>query len=115
MLEQSKLWIGYLAIGVEIAAAAVIGLAVIEAVLRAAPLFVRRDAPQDFKVDLRLALGRWLAVGLEFTLAADILRTAITPTWHDIGQLAGIALLRTALNYFLAKEIEREEGRLDGH
>jgi len=44
----------------------------------------------------------------EFELAADILRTAITPTWTDIEQLAAIAALRTALNYFLAKDIEKE-------
>ena len=44
----------------------------------------------------------------EFELAADILRTAITPTWTDIEQLAAIAALRTALNYFLTKDIEKE-------
>ena len=114
MLEQSKLWIEYLAVGVEIAAAAVIGLASLEAVLRAAPLFLRRRFPQDLKVEVRLALGRWLALGLEFALAADILRTAVAPTWHEIGQLAAIAVLRTALNFFLEREIEREEVRLTG-
>ena len=107
MREYSILGIEYLAIAVEIAAAAIIALAVAEAAVRAAPLFVRHNTPQDAKVDLRLALGRWLAVGLEFALAADILRTAIAPTWNDIGQLAAIAVLRTALNFFLAKEIER--------
>src|SRR5262245_35912941 len=111
MLEQSKLWIEYLAAGVEVAAAVVIGLGAAEAIVRALPVFVRRHAPQDAKVEIRLALGRWLALGLEFALAADILRTAIAPTWRDIGQLASIAVLRTALNFFLEREIEREEGR----
>ena len=53
-------------------------------------------------------MRRWLAIALEFELAADILRTAVTPTWTEIEQLAAIATLRTALNYFLAKEIEKE-------
>ena len=57
---------------------------------------------------MRLTLGRWLAVGLEFELAADILRTAVTPSWKDIEQLASIAALRTALNYFLEREIRQE-------
>jgi uncharacterized membrane protein len=48
-----------------------------------------------------------LAVALEFELAADILRTAIAPTWNEIGQLAAIAALRTLLNYFLQKEIDK--------
>src|ERR1041384_6997883 len=111
MLDESKLWIEYLASGVEIAAATVIGLAAVEAIVRALPLFVLRHAPQDSKIEIRLALGRWLALGLEFALAADILRTAVAPTWREIGQLAAIAVLRTALNFFLEREIEREEGR----
>ena len=50
MLEQSKLWIEFLAVGVEVAAAVVIGLASLEAITRALPLFVRRSLPQDAKV-----------------------------------------------------------------
>ena len=60
MLEHSKLWIEFLAIGVEVAAALVIGLASIEAIVRALPLFARRDVSQEAKVDIRLGLGRWL-------------------------------------------------------
>src|SRR6266849_5383837 len=110
MLEQSKLWIEYLAT-VEVAAALVIGLAALEAIVRALPLFVRRDVLQQAEVDIRLGLGRWLALGLEFALAADILRTAVAPSWREIGQLAAIAVLRTALNFFLEREIRREEGQ----
>jgi len=39
-------------------------------------------------------------------LGADILATAIAPTWDDIGKLAAIATLRTALNYFLERELK---------
>ena len=111
MLEQSKLWIELLAVGVEIAAAIVIGLGSLEAIARALTLFARRNASQDVKVDIRLSLGRWLALGLEFALAADILRTAVAPTWRDIGQLAAIAVLRTALNFVLEREIAGEDSR----
>jgi uncharacterized membrane protein len=48
-------------------------------------------------------------LGLEFELAADIIRTAIAPTWTDIGQLAAIGLIRTFLNYFLEKDLEHYE------
>jgi uncharacterized membrane protein len=88
MLEQSRLWIEHLAAGVEIAAAVIIGLAAAEAVWKALPLFLRRGLSQGIKVEVRLSLGRWLALGLEFALAADILRTAVAPTWRDIGQFA---------------------------
>lgn len=100
MLEQSKSWIELLAAGVEIAAAIVIGLAAFEAIVRALPLFLRRDMSQEAKVDIRLSLGRWLALGLEFALAADILRTAIAPSWREIGQLAAIAVVADRFEFF---------------
>jgi len=53
----------------------------------------------------RFGLSRYLALALEFQLAADILETAIAPEWAKIGQLAAIAAIRTALNYFLSKEL----------
>jgi uncharacterized membrane protein len=55
---------------------------------------------------VRLDLGKSLALSLEFLLAADILRTATTPTWEDIGKLVAIAALRTLLNYFLERELK---------
>ena len=111
ILEQSKVWIEHLAGGIELGAAVIIGLAAMEAMWKALPLFFRRDLSQELKVKVRLSLGRWLALGLEFALAADILRTAVAPTWRDIGQLAAIAVLRTGLNYSLEREIAREETR----
>ena len=83
--------------GVELAAAIIIGIAALEATIKALLLFAHRGAPPEAKNEVRLTLGRWLAVGLEFELAADILRTAITPTWTEIAQLAAIAALRTSL------------------
>ena len=51
----------------------------------------------------------WILLALEFTLAADIIRTAISPTWSQIGQLGAIALIRTVLNLFLERDIEKFE------
>jgi uncharacterized membrane protein len=65
----------------------------------------RRTLPSD---SVRLALGRSLALSLEFLLGADILRTAVEPSWEEIGRLAAIATIRTALNYFLQREIAAE-------
>jgi uncharacterized membrane protein len=102
-----------LASAAEAGAALIIAFAIIEAVIGALPLFVPsswRGSGRPHlkeKEDVRLRLGRWLAVALEFLLAADIVRTAVAPTWNDIGKLAAIATLRTLLNYFLQKEIDR--------
>lgn len=62
---------------------------------------------------IRLTLGRFLVLGLEFQLAADILRTALSPTFAQIGQLAAVAAIRTGLNHVLRKEIEQEQRQVD--
>lgn len=65
------------------------------------------------KEEIRLSLGRSLALSLELELGADILKTAVAPTWNDIGLLASIAVLRTALNYFLERELRNAEKRTE--
>ena len=50
--------------------------------------------------------GVWLLLALEFELAADIVRSVITPTWEEIGALGAIAVIRTFLNYFLEQDLE---------
>ncbi|WP_247217297.1 DUF1622 domain-containing protein [Synechococcus sp. C9] len=60
---------------------------------------------------LRLELGRYLILALELLLAADIVATAVSPTWDAIGRLAAISLIRTFLNYFLEREVRELETR----
>ncbi|WP_189536417.1 DUF1622 domain-containing protein [Streptomyces roseolilacinus] len=71
----------------------------------------RRDRVAGFN-RIRLSLGRFLVLGLEFQLAGDVLRTAVAPSFTEIGQLAAIAAIRTALNYFLGREIAQERAEL---
>lgn len=98
-------------------AALVIAIAVVEGVVRTVLLLLQSlsaapsSSTHEAKEDVRLRLGRWLALALEFLLAADILRTAVAPTWSEIGQLAAIATIRTALNFFLQLEIDKSEER----
>ncbi len=62
---------------------------------------------------IRLTFGRYLSLALEFQLASDILSTSIAPSWQEIGKLGATAVIRTALNYFLTREIDeyREKQR----
>lgn len=77
-------------------------------------LTVARGAGPDRRFNrIRLTLGRFLALGLEFQLAGDVLRTAVAPSFTEIGQLAAIAAIRTALNFFLGREIAAERAEIE--
>jgi uncharacterized membrane protein len=88
-----KLIVGYLAAGAEIAAALVIGGAILKSIISYIPqLFSHSKQHFDSTEVIRLQLGRVLALGLEFTVASDILRTAVAPTRQDILNLGAIVL-----------------------
>src|SRR5690349_12776979 len=87
---------------VEMAGAVVIFAGATIALVRFAYRLVRARRAEAF-VAIRLDLGRFLALGLEFQLATDLLRTAVAPTFQEIGKLAAVAAIRTGLNFFLAR------------
>lgn len=96
---------------VEAAGALVIFTGALIAAIRFVVIGLRTRSAEAF-VPVRLGLGRFLELGLEFQLASDVLRTAIAPSFREIGQLAAVAAIRTALNYFLGKEIREEREQL---
>ncbi len=85
------------------------GVAVIVggAVLATAAILARRRQPADTPYEsFRRQLGRSILLGLEFLVAADIIRTvAITPTVQSVLVLAGIVLIRTFLSFSLQVEM----------
>ena len=95
----------YLILIVEMSAVLIIGLASIRAIFKSFLYYFNETSRFSIET-VRLQLARWLSLGLEFALAADIMKMGLNPTWNEIGQLAAIAVLRTALNYFIQKEIE---------
>jgi uncharacterized membrane protein len=95
-------WTGYLALLVETISVVFIAIGSMEAVWM---LLKRRREGRRKAVWVRF--GVWLILSLEFQLGADIIRTAISPTWMQIGQLSAIAAIRTFLNHFLEKDLEK--------
>jgi uncharacterized membrane protein len=98
--------VGYMRLAVEAIGAAIIGFGVLATVYRY--VLTLLGLRQDTSNGVRLYLGRYLALGLEFQLAADILGTAVAPTLDDVILLGAIAAIRTVLNFFLSQELERE-------
>lgn len=71
----------------------------------------RHAGDAGWRKALFMRFGVWLLLGLQFALAADIVRSVISPSWNDIGQLAAIAAIRTFLNYFLERDLVETEPR----
>ncbi len=104
--EQVQTAVEWLRLGIESLGAAVIGVGVLVALVSLVRHAVLRRGA-DF-TSIRLDFARYLTLALELQLAADILSTSVAPTWDRIGKLAAIAVIRTALNYFLSKELQHE-------
>lgn len=58
-----------------------------------------------------LRFAAWILLALEFALAADLIRTVITPSWDEVGKLAAIGAIRTALSFFLSRDLEEFQHR----
>ena len=103
--------VGYLKLAVEAVGAAIVGFgALATLVIYLLSLFGIRKRSYT---EIRLFLGRYLVLGLEFQLGSDILSTAVAPTIAEIEILAAIVVIRTVLNYFLSKEVEREREEVE--
>jgi uncharacterized membrane protein len=104
---QFNLVATYIALFIECGAVIVVSLGALQAMAGVLRVFLggggRAGELEGREIWLRFAT--WILLALEFALAADILRTAVAPTWDDISKLAVIATIRTMLNYFLAKDI----------
>jgi uncharacterized membrane protein len=112
MEEIFKRLVGTISLSVEAVAALMIAFGAMEAVWAILNTYLKPNSPHAGLRVIWVHFGVWLMLALEFELAADIIRTAIAPTWTDIGQLASIGAIRTFLNYFLERDIQNlEPGR----
>ena len=112
LLEVTEIELHYLANILKLVIESIAILIVAFSILKTVPKFIRsykRKDSEEFYHEIRLDLGLSLALALEFLLAADIVATAVTPTWEAIGALGAIAGVRTFLNYFLRQEVKELE------
>ena len=105
MQAAFKTLASYVALGCEAGTVIILAIAAVEALV-----LVARVLPHigDVKLKKRIwvRFASWIVLALEFALASDIVDSAITPSWNDIGQLAAIATIRTGLNFFLERDLE---------
>jgi uncharacterized membrane protein len=103
--QQVRAWVEWLRLLVEALGACVIAAGVVIVIVGLVRYALARGG--SF-IPIRLAFARYLTLALELQLAADVLSTSVAPTWDRIGKLAAIAVIRTALNYFLNREMKDE-------
>jgi len=97
--------IEFSALGIEVLAVAIIVVAIVHGTLRYLFHLNRQvgDAYEQYKVQL----GKALLLGLEFLVAADIIRTVVLePTLQNVGILGLLVVVRTFLSWALVVEIE---------
>jgi uncharacterized membrane protein len=96
-----------IALAIEAVAVLLVAFGALQAVVTIVRVPLTHGARKHPRQQAWLNFGRWLMLGLEFQLAADVIRTAISPTWDEIGQLAAIAVIRTLLDHFLQEDLRR--------
>lgn len=100
---------GFIALGIGVLAVAIIlrGLLLgLAAIVRAAfPRHRQGKGQGPYLGKARYEVGHHLLLGLEFLIAADIIRTVIEPTLEELAILGGIVAIRTVLGFFLHREI----------
>ncbi len=105
MEQVAKIVTIYISHGLEIIAAVVIASALLRLVID----FFRSTGKMRTALSamqVRIQFGSAVAVSLELLLGADVLATAVAPSWDELGKLAAIAAIRTLLNFFLEKELK---------
>jgi uncharacterized membrane protein len=106
-IEPTIVWlVQWLKLGIETTGALLIAIGVVVAIVQLLRQFAAHDLAEFTAI--RLTLARYLALALEFQLGADILSTAVAPSWEQIGKLGAIAVIRTGLNFFLSMEMQSE-------
>lgn len=112
--QQFQQLAGMVALGIEAIVVILLAYAALEAALGTIRAVTTKGLGQGARREVWFRFALWIVLALEFALAADIIRTAIAPSWDSIGMLAAIAAVRTFLNYFLVKDIESYSEKRSG-
>jgi Predicted membrane protein len=100
--ENFRFFASFVALLIEGSVVMIATIGTVQALIRVPGIF---SAPEPLVAAkaLWLSFAVWILLALEFALAADIIRSAVSPTWDEIGKLAAIAGIRTVLNWFLTQ------------
>lgn len=106
VFEIAKMITVYGSAVADILSAIIICLALAKAFYSYSVSFVNKKAAIVPEM-IRLKFGREISLALEILIAADVLATAITPSWDELGKLGAVVVIRTVLNFFLERELHK--------
>jgi uncharacterized membrane protein len=106
----------YIALGIGALALLVILWGVIKGIVEVVRVEISgRKAEEDRQYVLlgqaRYHIGYHLLLGLEFLIAADIVRTIVRPTLEELAILGVIVAIRIVIGYFLGREVSQFRSR----
>jgi len=93
----------------EVAAALIILIGAVQALWIFLKAVFTRKQCFEYLNQSRLKIGYSLSLGLGFLVGADVIQTAITPSWNEIGILGAVVVIRIVLNYFLMRDLKEYE------
>ena len=92
---------------VEVLGIATLVLGLAAALVQGGRLLARGQGAEEAYRGVRTVFGRSILLGLEFLVAADIIRTvAVEPSLRNVAVLGVIVLIRTFLSFSLEVEID---------
>ena len=98
--------LNYVTIGIEVAAAIIIGITAVIAIIGYIRTLFRRQKGEDSKgVVIRVRLVGGLLLALDFVVGSDILTTILDPNAEELIRLSVIVAVRIILGWSLSKEI----------
>ena len=109
MEEAFRIVASYVALVLDAIVVLTVAIGSLEALYRILQAAVLRRTSDWDRRAVWLRFAAWILLALEFALGADIVRTAIAPSWDDIGKLGAIAGIRTFLGFFLSRDLETAE------
>ncbi|HYJ51667.1 MAG TPA: DUF1622 domain-containing protein [Allosphingosinicella sp.] len=102
---------GWVATAIELVMVLVLVVGAIEALIDTIRQLLRRQKVRESIRETWLRFAAWIILALEFALAADLIRTIVSPTWDEVGMLAAIGAIRTLLSFFLGRDLEEFKHR----
>ena len=106
-------FIKYLALGIDIMAAVIIGITITIAFISSLKILRKPTNERTLAAEtVRLSLARALLLVLDFVVATDILKTILVPSLSELSLLAFIVAIRIALSWSLSKELTRHTDHL---